>query len=144
MTRTYLLALDLGDPETIDRVFPVAQELAENSGAELHVVAVVPTYTMPIVGSFFPAEYENKALDAARSELEKAIRRLADHPDRVKGHIAHGTIYEQILKTADSLDCDLIIMGAHRPALSDYLLGPNAARVVRHASQSVYVVRHKT
>lgn len=32
-------------------------------------------------------------------------------------------------------------MAAHRPALKDYLLGPNAARVVRHSNCSVLVVR---
>jgi nucleotide-binding universal stress UspA family protein len=32
-------------------------------------------------------------------------------------------------------------MASHRPELSDYLLGPNAARIVRHAKQSVLVVR---
>ncbi|MBT6187404.1 MAG: universal stress protein, partial [Rhodospirillales bacterium] len=30
---------------------------------------------------------------------------------------------------------------SHRPALKDYLLGPNAAQVVRHADVSVLVVR---
>jgi nucleotide-binding universal stress UspA family protein len=32
-------------------------------------------------------------------------------------------------------------MGSHRPELSDYLLGPNAGKVVRHAKCSVMVVR---
>ncbi|MEP3300223.1 MAG: universal stress protein, partial [Pseudoruegeria sp.] len=36
---------------------------------------------------------------------------------------------------------DLIVIGAHRPDFKDYLLGPNAARVVRHSECSVYVVR---
>ena len=35
----------------------------------------------------------------------------------------------------------LIVIGAHRPDLKDYLLGPHAARVVRHAECSVLVVR---
>ena len=36
---------------------------------------------------------------------------------------------------------DLIVMASHRPELKDYLIGPNAARVVRHADCSVQVVR---
>ncbi len=32
-------------------------------------------------------------------------------------------------------------MGSHRPELSDYLLGPNAGKVVRHAKCLVMVVR---
>jgi len=55
--------------------------------------------------------------------------------------IAHGNIYEEIIRTANKLKVDLIVMGSHRPALEDYLLGPNAARVMRHAAQSVLVVR---
>lgn len=41
----------------------------------------------------------------------------------------------------DMLGADLIVMASQRPELKDYLLGPNAARVVRHAEQSVLVVR---
>jgi len=33
------------------------------------------------------------------------------------------------------------VLASHRPDLKDYLLGPNAARVVRHADRSVFVVR---
>ncbi len=35
----------------------------------------------------------------------------------------------------------MIVMASHRPEMSDYLLGPNAARVVRHARRSVSVIR---
>jgi len=39
------------------------------------------------------------------------------------------------------IDADLIVLGANRPDLKDYLLGPNASRVVRHSARSVLVVR---
>ncbi len=141
MVNRILLTLDLGDPDSVGRVLPVAEDLSEKFDAELHVLAVVPTYTMPIVGSFFPSDYEAKALDAARSGLEEVLTGAARHPRTIKGHVAHGTIYEEIIRTADELACDLIVMESHRPALKDYLLGPNAARVVRHARQSVFVHR---
>jgi hypothetical protein len=48
--------------------------------------------------------------------------------------VLHGRVYDQIIAAADKLGVsDAIVMGSHRPELSDYLLGPNAARVVRHA-----------
>lgn len=56
-------------------------------------------------------------------------------------HVASGTVYDQIIKTARTLSADCIIVGAHGPSLKDYLIGPNAARVARHAAQSVFVVR---
>jgi nucleotide-binding universal stress UspA family protein len=55
--------------------------------------------------------------------------------------VKHGRVYEEIIMTAKELGADLIVMSAHRHELSDYLLGPNAARVARHASQSVLIVR---
>ena len=48
---------------------------------------------------------------------------------------------ETIVTSARDLSANLIVMGSHRPELQDYLLGPNAARVVRHAACSVLVVR---
>ena len=63
-------------------------------------------------------------------------------PDVTYKSIArHGSVYKEILEVADSIGADLIVLTSHRPARSDYLLGPNAARVVRHAKQSVFVVR---
>jgi nucleotide-binding universal stress UspA family protein len=55
--------------------------------------------------------------------------------------VGHGTAYEEILRVAGDIKSDLIVMGSHRPNMEDYLLGPNAARVVRHANCSVLVVR---
>ena len=58
-------------------------------------------------------------------------------------HVAHGTIYEEIIDTRTKLGdaCDLIVLASHRPQLADYLLGPNAARVLRHSQVTVMVVR---
>ncbi len=48
-------------------------------------------------------------------------------------------VIQAIKDQADALPFAHI--GSHRPELKDYLLGPNAARVVRHANCSVLVVR---
>ena len=143
MSGKILLALDLGDPDSIDRILPVAEDMAAQMGAELHVLSVVPAYSMPIVGAFFPEGFEKKAIAAARAALSDQLAAHARFPAAIKGHIAHGSIYEEIIRAADTLDVDLIMLESHRPALKDYLLGPNAARVVRHARQSVYVHRSR-
>ena len=49
--------------------------------------------------------------------------------------------YDEVIATAKSLGAELIIVGSHKPDVSDYLLGSNAARIVRHADCSVLVVR---
>ncbi len=63
-------------------------------------------------------------------------------PDTIKFQhiITDGTIYKSIIDTAEEIGADLIAMVSHRPDFQDYLLGPNAARVVRQPTKSVLVV----
>ena len=49
--------------------------------------------------------------------------------------------YTTAVLADDDASADLIIVASARPSLKDYLLGPNAARVVRHFNNSVLVVR---
>jgi len=141
MYRKILLPIDLNDLATAKKGIATAAALARTFEAELHVLSVVPTVGMSIVGGFFPEGFDEKAL--AKVKLALGALMDAELPADIEavGHVAHGSIYEEILHAARSLSCDLIVIGAHRPELKDYLLGPNAARVVRHAPQSVMVVR---
>lgn len=141
MYKDILLAVDLGHPETQERAVATAVEYAKAFGARLHVVTVVPDFGMSIVGSFFPSGYEEKALENARDQLHAYTAERIPDGIQVQHIVGHGTIYQEILRTAEEVCADLIVMASHRPGLEDYLLGPNAARVVRHAATSVLVVR---
>ena len=141
MFKKILLPIDLGEASSIEKPLAVAERMAEDYGAELHVMTVIPTYSLPVVGSYFPKNFEREAMDATKAELKRILQERAKDPARVKGHVAHGTIYAEIIRVAEVLGCDMIVMASHRPDLKDYLLGPNAARVVRHAGCSVFVVR---
>nr|MDJ0982980.1 universal stress protein [Kiloniellales bacterium] len=78
-------------------------------------------------------------------QAEDRMQELAKEnvPKELFGGIiaAHGTIYEKIVDAANEIDAEIIVMAAHRPSLKDYLLGPNTARVARHARCSVQIVR---
>jgi nucleotide-binding universal stress UspA family protein len=141
MFKRILLAIDLAHPETQHRVAETAARMAKQDGAELRVLTVVPDFGMSIVGSYFPPGFEGEAMTKAKADLE-AFADKEVGSDLVTDHIvSHGTIYREIIDAADKSNSDLIVIAAHRPELRDYLLGPNAARVVRHAKQSVLVVR---
>lgn len=141
MYKDILIPVDLGDDASWKLALPTAVEYARAFGSTLHIMTVVPDFGMSIVGSFFPEDYEEKALSKASDRLHAFV---ADHVPKdqpVQHVIGHGSIYNEILRVAKEIDADLIVMGSHRPELKDYLLGPNAARVVRHAETSVLVVR---
>lgn len=136
-----LLSVDLGHPETQGKAVDVAVQHAKTFGARLHIITVVPDYGMSIVGSFFPKEHEGEALEKANKALHEWVKQSIPDGTPVQHIVGHGTIYREILHYASETKCDLIVMASHRPELEDYLLGPNAARVVRHARCSVLVVR---
>ncbi|MCA8907521.1 MAG: universal stress protein [Rhodospirillaceae bacterium] len=141
MFTNILLPVDLDQESSWERALPAAVEVSQKAGARLHVMTVVPDYGMSIVGSFFPENYEAKALENAAAALHTFVQAHVPKRIQVRHVVGHGTVYAEILREAQEVHADLIVLAAHRPALKDFLLGPNAARVVRHANCSVLVVR---
>jgi len=136
-----LLPIELGEPSSWEKALPVALDMCRKHGAKLDVLTVIPDVGMPVVGSFFPADFEEKARAKASEELKKWLDEHVPEDVEAEGHVSVGTIYHRIIRAAEKLGSDLIVMASHRPKMRDYLLGPNAARVVRHAPVHVFIVR---
>ncbi|MEM6665268.1 MAG: universal stress protein [Pseudomonadota bacterium] len=141
MFTSILCPVDLGADESWTRALAAASDLAAKYNASLHVLTVVPDFGMSIVGSYFEKGFEKKALQEATKKLAAFVAEHVPAGVDAHPHVAHGAIYDEIMQAANALQCDAIVMAASRPELKDYLLGPNAARVVRHARQSVFVIR---
>ena len=142
MYKNILLALDLGDDASWKRSLPTAVEYAQTFGATLRIMSVVPDFGMSIVGSFFPKDYEGEMLEKARQALHEFVDKNVPDDLTVQHVIGHGTVYEEILRVADEVKVDLIVLGASRPRAGQFLMGPNASRVAREAHCSVLVVRN--
>lgn len=141
MSDNILATIDLGDKTSSTRVLQAAAAAAAQTGGKLHVITIVPNFGMSIVGSFFPAGHEKKMLEQAQQDLHAFTDERLDDTSQIQHVIGHGNIYEEVLIWAGKLNIDLIVVGAHRPNAADYLLGPNSARIVRHAKCSVLVSR---
>jgi len=141
MIKTILLPVDLNHQSSWARTIPQAVDLARLYGAVIHALAVIPDFGMSMVASYFPEDYSDKAKAEAERALADLVAREIPEDVEVVTHVLHGPIYREIIAAADSIGADLILMASHRSEMKDYLLGPNAARVVRHARQSVMVIR---
>ncbi|SLN09939.1 universal stress protein [Ruegeria meonggei] len=143
MTNSVLCAVDISNGDLDVNVLKTAAALADQGGAQLDVVTVLPDFGESWVSGFFQQDFHEKALAEASDKLtEMCVSTLgAERNENIRHVVATGTAYQEILKTAEGAGSDLIVIGAHKPDLKDYLLGPNAARVVRHSTASVYVVR---
>jgi nucleotide-binding universal stress UspA family protein len=98
------------------------------------VIEDIPTY----VAAELPGGYLEKSTQSAQEALEE-IANEANIQASVE--VRSGQVYRSILAAAEERNVDLIVIGSHRPGFQDFLLGSTAARVVRHATCTVLVVR---
>lgn len=141
MFKRILLAVDLNQSKGKKRTADAAVLLAQSCNAELHVLTVLPDTGLPVVSMSLPKDHANQIKQEAIGLLNEWAKDVIPEELNVQMHVGHGTIYDQIIKFAKSLNADAIVVGAHSPELKDYLVGPNSARVVRHSYQSVFVIR---
>ena len=141
MFDTILLPIDLSKEASWAKALPAALRLMERGQGTLHVATVVPDYGMSIVGGYFSEGYEERMLHETGERLAEWMAAHGGEGVDAHPHVLHGRIYDEIIAAADRLGVDAIVMASHDPALSDYLIGPTADRVVRHARQTVLVVR---
>jgi universal stress protein F len=132
MYKKILFAIDYDDQASWDKALPVAVEEARLHGAALSTVSVVPEILK------LPNLPDNYG-DGAIQHVTKTIQQIVG--DGVPVAVRQGSVYREILKEAHAIGADLIMMASPKGDFPDYLLGPNAARVVRHANCSVQIVR---
>lgn len=138
MFKTVLIAVDVAQPEDTRALLEAAGRMTEGWDCACHVATVIPNVGMAIVGSYFEPGFERESQAAAGQELAAAVSASGL---KAAEHVLSGRIYDGIITLANRIGADMILIGAHQPGLGDYLLGSNAARIVRHARQSVMVIR---
>ena len=141
MYKNILLAVDLDDETSYREPLLSAVELARMFGARLHVFTVIREVEAILEAKAATLGYEVIVSDV-ENRIAALIRRVnaSDlNPSILVAHVA--SVYVEILGAAEEAGADLIVVGSHRPAMKDYLLGTNASRVVRHAHCSVLVAR---
>jgi len=140
MYKKILLPIDLQEQSSWQKALPAALEYCQAFGAELHLLSVFPDLP-PGMQMYLPEDTESRLAHEAAAGLDAFVAEHLPEGVTVFKHLDTGSIYHCILETAERIGIDLIVMASHRPEMSDYLVGPNASRVVRHANISVLVVR---
>lgn len=140
MFKNILAPVDVTHTESCAQVLKAATRLADAAGAKLtlmNVTADVPN----LVAVRLPDDFMRHATEAARAQLREIAQACGLAEGSYEVVVRDGAAHHEILAEAGKRAADLIIVGSHRPDLSDYLIGGVASRVVRHADCSVLVVR---
>ncbi len=140
MFNQILAAVDLDDTDKAEKILQIAANIANIDSAGLHLLSVIGA-AQAVISQHLPEGYEKMAI----KRTEQDLATLATSVDLAQGNVTSsarfGDIYREILAQAEKSAVDLIIVGSNKPQATDFLLGTNAARVVRHSSCSVLVVR---
>jgi nucleotide-binding universal stress UspA family protein len=140
MYKRIILAVDLADASPKPKGLDQALELAKAGGGDLRLVNVQPVIPATFM-EYVPADFDMEQSKRAQDALEALVASIDLPPGRKSVAARAGGIYHELLQEAADWNADLIVVGSHRPVMSDYLLGSNATTIVRHAECSVLVVR---
>ncbi len=151
-----LIALDYNP--TAQKVAEIGFSMAKAMKAEvilLHVIADPVYYSSeeysPIMGMSFSG-YTNMDLlqletvegliKASQLFLDKSKQHLGDKT--IKTLVGEGDCAETIIKTADDLHIDIIVMGSHsRRWLENIVMGSVAEKVLHHTSIPLFIIPTK-
>ncbi|MEM8658146.1 MAG: universal stress protein [Pseudomonadota bacterium] len=137
MFNSILVPVDITHEDVGETILRLAKGLLVDGGKiiALHVSPDIPTYAE----AYVPPNIR----DARSGEQREALQTIAAAAgvDNLEVRIANGAAHVRILDTIDEMSPDLVIVGSHKPGLSDYFIGSTAARVVRHAPCAVLVHR---
>ena len=140
MFKTILVPVDIEDVETARPALDRAVALAEASGGTVRLIYVrslVPVSYM----EFVPPDFDAAQQEQSTNRLAALAGGVRLPKARVSSVVTLGGVYHDVLKEAETIGADLIVVGSHRPTMATYLLGSNAASIVRHAKCSVLVIR---
>ncbi|MFL5330845.1 MAG: universal stress protein [Gemmataceae bacterium] len=141
--QTILFATDLS--ESSQSAYPLASSLARDHGANLVVLHVVPTGTHDFM--LLAQLGHGSSAEQFEHDVDHHVRGVHPTADDVstKYLIAHGAASDVIVRIAQKIHCDLIVVGSHgRTGLARILMGGVAEQVLRTAPCPVLVVRGHT
>lgn len=149
MAEHLLAPIDLAQESSWRKVLPEAFSMAKALGADVTIMTVVPEIASGLDWRYAirgeTGGSENLDTDKVLKDACKRLEEIGDGaaPEGMDFDVIarYGTVYEEILDVASEVSATQIVMAALRPSLSEYLIGPNTARVVRHATCSVQVIR---
>lgn len=130
--------------ERADRALEVAVRFARQLDAELHLVHALDVRN-PVMTSYevvLPAALIREAERGGTSKLEALVQKVATEGVAATPHLTEGAAAPAIVRLAERLGADLIVMGTRgHTGLKHVLLGSVAEHTLRHAPCSVMAVK---
>lgn len=132
--------------ESSERAADYAVALARQLGAGVHFLHAwqMPVYAFPDGAVILGPDVVAQITSELQKSLDALVERHRQPELAVEGHLAQGLPDREIVRAAEELGCELIVMGTHgRTGLPHLFLGSVAERVVRTSPIPVLTVPGK-
>lgn len=152
--KNILYATDLSENSAY--AFQYATDMAEKHDAVIHILHVlekIPANTKAMVDMYLTEEQKKAMADSSKDISKMIVKRLNVFCDRFRADdpscvfrvasvdVVEGFTADVILKKADALQCDAIVMGTHGKGFIQHaFLGSVAEKVLRRATKPVFVI----
>jgi nucleotide-binding universal stress UspA family protein len=116
---------------------PIWQKSGRRAAACLH--------SIPGSGQFFRLRFgrSRRSVEARRRRPVVRTRQVEPvYQKRASTIVRFSAVLPEIFAEADEWRAELIALGSHIPSIATYILGSNAAHIVRHAKCSVLIISH--
>ncbi len=137
MFKHIMVPVDLRHADHLARALETAANLGKQFDAPVTYVGVTPE--TPSATAHNPAEFEQKLSAFASAQAD-----AHGHAAHAKSYASHDPsidLNDTLLKAADDLDADLIVMASHIPNIADHIWPSHGGQVAKRAKASVFVVR---
>ncbi len=137
MFKRIMVPIDLVHADKLTKAIKLANELAQQYGAELVYVGV--TASAPSAAAHSEREFAEK-LDAF-AEKQKQAFKVPASTRTIDRHDPAVELHEALIDTIQDIGADAVVMASHIPGIREHFLSSNAGYVAAHAPVSVFVVR---
>ncbi|MDK3018526.1 universal stress protein [Pseudodonghicola flavimaris] len=132
-----MIPVDLAHLPSLRRALDVAADLAAHYGATLIYAAV--TADTPGALGHTPAEFAKRLESFAASEAD--AHGIATEALALTSNDPRIDLDRTLIRAADEISADLVVMASHIPNLTDYIWPSNGGTIAAHAKISVMIVR---
>lgn len=136
-----LVPIDITEKSLAHLVMPHIQHLSEYEKSQVHFLAVIPTIPFYTTMGFGFAEKADSEQESVTKKLAEIIKEFKIPADKYNAQVLMGTPRDEILRVAEEINADLIVIGSRRPSMSTYFLGSTASMVIQNSKVSVLTVR---
>lgn len=143
MYKNILVPVDVSELGLTNKALAHSLFMAKHSDGDIHLVAVNPGFSPELTRGFISdaKRMEKHLFDASSSALTTLANKMDYPAEKIHVHVCNGNIRDEITRTADKLNADVIVIGSRNPSIKTHLLGSSAASIIRYARVPVLVVR---